>query len=374
MRILHIIPNLNKGGAQRLAINIVKGLQENCNSEVQLITFCDQNDFTFLSNSINWLIIPSKVIPSIFGKSLVDVSQLQCHINTFQPDIIHSHLFETEMILAHIILPKKTKRIIHFHNNMHQFKHLSFKKIIFKSNIINFYEKYLVLKSYPDKAISIAISKNTFDFCKSVLPKKIKVELIHNAIDLNVFTKINKMIKTNKLTLIGGLWENKGHILAFQTIYELKKRGLKVKLYCLGEGIERKKLEKFIFDHNLINEVKLLGNQDYPESFLQSSFCCFSTSKSEAFGLTIIEAMACGLPVVSTDGKGNRDLIHEGENGFMVLERDPKLLADKIEILLKNELLRLEMGEKAAVFAQEFGIEEYLKKLVAVYIENSHTK
>ena len=88
---------------------------------------------------------------------------------------------------------------------------------------------------------------------------------------------------------------------------------------------------------------------------------------TEGFGLTLIEAMSCGLPVVCTDGKGNRDLIQEGENGFMVGERDPKLLADKIELLLKNDNLRLEMGEKARKFAQGFGIEKYVESLLLLY-------
>ena len=111
----------------------------------------------------------------------------------------------------------------------------------------------------------------------------------------------------------------------------------------------------------------MLGNQDHPELFLQNSFCYLCTSKSEAFGLTLIEAMASGLPVVCTDGKGNRDLIQEGDNGFMVWSRDPEMLADKIELLLKNEALRIEMGKKAFTFAQDFGMKKYVDSLIYFY-------
>jgi glycosyltransferase involved in cell wall biosynthesis len=236
-----------------------------------------------------------------------------------------------------------------------------------KSKLTNFFEKKIVLKSYPNNTKVIAVSKNTLSFCRSVLPKKIAVEHLHNAIDLNVFKNKQSITNSINIAIIGSLVENKGHILAIQTIYILKKRGLEIKLFCLGEGTERAKLEALISELELKNEVELLGNQDYPELFLQNSFCYLCTSKSEAFGLTIIEAMACGLPVVCTDGKGNRDLIQEGKNGFMVWKRDAEMLADKIELLLKNDTMRIEMGKKAHAFAQDFGMKKYVDSLINLY-------
>ncbi len=366
MKIIHVIPNLKKGGAERLALNSVSALQSLPNIDVQLITFDSENDYKFLTKTINWKVIPAKAIPSLSGKSLVEVKQLQAYIDTFQPDVIHSHLFETEMVLAHISLLAKTKRIVHFHDNMHQFRKLGFNTFFNKSYLTDFFEKRIVLKSYSENTIAIAISINTKVYCERNLPQMFRKVLLHNAVDLKVFRNYSSFA-SNQITLIGSLVENKGHLLAIYTINELKNRGIDVKLNCLGDGIERKKLEKLVNELKLEKEIVFHGNIDSPETFLQHSFCYLLTSKSEAFGLTIIEAMACGLPVVCTDGKGNRDLIQEGENGFMVLERNPKLLADKIELLLKKEDLRLEMGEKARKFAQGFGMDNYVKELLSVY-------
>lgn len=367
MKIIHIIPNLKKGGAERLVLDICNKLLSIPGIELKLITFFSKNNYEFLCKEINQEVIYSNIVPSITGKTIIEVKQLQQYINAFQPDIIHSHLFETEMILAHIELPKKTKRIVHFHNNMLQYKGFNLGAFLKKTELTNFFEKKIVLKSYPNSTKVIAISKNTFDFCKSVLPKKFAVDLLHNAIDLAVFKETKPKTKSINISLIGSLVENKGHSLAFQAIYILKKRGLEIKLFCLGEGIERIKLKALISELDLKNEIELLGNQDHPELFLQNSFCYLSTSKSEAFGLTIIEAMACGLPVVCTDGKGNRDLIQEGENGFMVWKRDPEMLADKIELLLKNDKMRIEMGKKAHAFAQDFGMKKYVDSLINLY-------
>jgi glycosyltransferase involved in cell wall biosynthesis len=367
MKILHIIPNLKKGGAERLALNIVNSLQSISNIDVQLITFGSENDYQFLTKTINWRVIPSRVIPSFSGKSLIDVQQLQEYINEYQPDVIHSHLFEAEVILAHILLPVKTKRIVHFHDNMHQFRNLSFKTLFNKTYLTDFFEKRTVLKSYSENTCAICISKDAQQFADNVLPGNISKKLLHNAIDLVRFLPDEKQLKTNEITIIGSLVDKKGQQLAIDCIAELKNRGVEFHLNILGDGVNRKALQNQIDQLSLQNFVTLHGNVEYPEQFLQSSSIYLHTAIYEPFGLVLIEAMACGLPVVCADGKGNRDLIHEGENGFMVWERNPKILADKIELLFKNENLRKEIGEKARVYAQGFGMEKYVDQLLSIY-------
>jgi glycosyltransferase involved in cell wall biosynthesis len=367
MKILHIIPNLKKGGAERLALNIVSELQSTSNIEVQLITFRSENDYPFLSNSINWKVIPSSVIPSLLGKAIIEVQDLQAYIDAFQPDVIHSHLFETEMVLAHISLPQKTKRIVHFHDNIKQFRNFRFSSLFNKSSLTEFYEKRIVLKGYAKNTSAICISKDTKQFADKVFPRNITTTLLHNAIDLARFQCIDTQIKNNEITIIGSLVDKKGQQLAIDCIEELKSRGVLVRLNILGEGPNRSILQYQIEQLHLQDFVTLHGNVEFPEQFLQRSRLYLHTAIYEPFGLVLIEAMACGLPVVCTDGKGNRDLIKESENGFMVWERNPKLLADKIEMLLKNESLYIEMSKNASVFASKFGIEKYVKSLLKLY-------
>ena len=104
MRILHIIPSLNKGGAERLVLNICNELTNHPKVEVMLITFRAENAYQFLTETINWKIIPSSVSTSLSGKMNVNVSLLQKTIEEFKPDIIHSHLFETEIVVLLITL------------------------------------------------------------------------------------------------------------------------------------------------------------------------------------------------------------------------------------------------------------------------------
>lgn len=368
MKILHIIPNLKKGGAERLALNIVNSLQSISNIDVQLITFGSENDYKFLTDSLDWKVIPSRVIPSLSWKSQVHVKQLQAYIDAFQPDVIHSHLFEAEMVLAHILLPLKTKRIVHFHDNMHQFRNFQLKTLFNKTYLTDFFEKRIVLKSYSENTTAICISKDAQKFADNVLPGRFSKKLLYNAIDLERFKNDHYDNNSfNEIAIIGSLVDKKGHDLAIETIRELVNRNIKIHLHILGDGPNKNRLEGLIDELNLQSNITMHGLVDHPEDFLKNCKIYLHTASHEPFGLVLIEAMACGLPVVCTDGRGNWDLIQEGENGFMVGERDPKLLADKIELLLKNDILRQEMSEKARKFAQGFGMEKYVESLILLY-------
>jgi glycosyltransferase involved in cell wall biosynthesis len=370
MKILQIIPNLKKGGAERLVLDICRQLSLKKEVVVKLIVFSDANDYSFLMGGIEFEVISVRVIPSIIGKPSVDVNRLQNCIDTFQPDIVHSHLFETEMVLAHISFPTHTKRVVHFHDNIKQLRNLSMKSLLKKSFLTDFYEKRIFIRNLSKKAKLICISKDTFEFAKKVMPNSLSKSLLHNAVDLSRFHPIRRHSRSNEITIIGSLVDKKGQELAIQCISELKNRNIITHLNIIGDGPNRQDLTNQIELLGLNNLVTLHGKIDFSEDFLQKSDLYLHTAKYEPFGLVLVEAMGCGLPIVCTDGKGNRDLICEGENGFMIWERKPKLLADKIEILLKNDTLRAEMGVKAREFSLQFAIEKYVESLLKLYKNN----
>ena len=211
-------------------------------------------------------------------------------------------------------------------------------------------------------------SKNIKDYSETVLPKSIESVLLYNAIDLERFNNDHYDNNTfNEIAITGSLVDKKGHDLAIETIRELVNRKIKIHLHILGDGPNKNRLEGLIDELNLQSNITMHGLVDHPEDFLKNCKIYLHTASHEPFGLVLVEAMACGLPVVCTDGKGNRDLIKDGENGFMIWKRNSKLLADKIELLLKNDSLRIEMGYKAREFAQKFGLEKYVESLLTFY-------
>lgn len=369
MKILHVIPTLNKGGAERIVLDTCIELQRQGHT-VKLVTLHPNNHYVFLTADLDYHVVETDVQLSLLRKNRVDVSALQRIITDFQPDVIHSHLFEAEINLAFCVLPQHTKRVLHFHDNMIQMQSFSVQLLFNKHKLANFYERKLVLANLPKKTTAIAISKDTEHYIEKVLPRKINRKFLLNAIDLNRFSVKAEVAEKGCISMIGSFVPKKGQELAIRTIAELKKRNFSVLLKLIGDGELKNKLTQLATDLAVSDLVHFTGVVDFPEIFLQKSTLYLHTATYEPFGLVLIEAMACGLPVVCTDGKGNRDLIQEGENGFMVWERDPVLLADKIQFLLENEAERQRMGMVAHRFAQDFGMENYVKKLVEVYQSN----
>lgn len=86
-------------------------------------------------------------------------------------------------------------------------------------------------------------------------------------------------------------------------------------------------------------------------------------SQSEGFSMPVLEAMACGCCVVATDCGGTRDMIINGENGFLVPTGNPQEIVNKVDLLLSDPELRARLGERAEQTAERFGWESSIDKL-----------
>jgi glycosyltransferase involved in cell wall biosynthesis len=375
MNILHIIPSLRKGGAERLVLDIYNELQKRPDVMIRLVVLHPENEYEFLSKNIDIVFCKSKVSPSISGKAFVDIADFETIIADFKPDIIHSHLFEAE-IISRWIVRSDIKYFTHCHNNMGQFRRLASYSLFSKELLTNYYEKRLLVTQYLKcNNKFIAISKDTESFFKQALPKKLSqnVILLNNAIDFNRFKHTIHLLKTKEnhsinLITVGSLIEIKNHLFLLEVISLLNKRSkLKFNLTIIGEGVFRENIEKKIIENQLENIVTLLGKIDNVEDFLQKADLYVFSCIKEGFGLTLIEAMASGLPVICLDGKGNRDIIEDGKNGFMIYKNNPELFANKIIELVNNPELYQSMSKYAVEFAKKYDIKEYVDRLLKIY-------
>jgi hypothetical protein len=149
MNILHIIPSLKKGGAERLVTDIIRELNAKETIEVRLVLFRDEIEYDI--DDIKGLIkiIPSSVQLSFGRENTIQVDELQACIDDYLPDIIHSHLFEAEIISRSCYYPN-AKWFSHVHDNMIQFKNFTVHTLTNKSLFTNYFENifefsYLVL-------------------------------------------------------------------------------------------------------------------------------------------------------------------------------------------------------------------------------------
>ena len=364
LRVIQVIPSLLKGGAERLVLDICHELKS-MGHEVLLINFRPDSAYDFMLEGINREVIPSRVVPSITGKWDVDVEHLNERIREFAPDVIHSHLFESEIVLSKVDL-NNTITVAHFHDNMPQ---LSKSFPISKQIIARRYERRHMLSCYKTRNTKfVTISDDTYNFARNNLPVQHKVIKLLNAVNLDRFDAPFASHEEFRMVMIGSLVEKKGQQLAIEVALELKNRGIDCHLDLLGDGPLRNDLEAFVQKNDLSTFVHFHGNVDHPEDYLKLASIYLHTAKYEPFGLVIIEAMAASLPVVCTDGIGNRVLIENEKNGFLVPERSAKQIADHVERLKSDEFERRTIALSGKSFSRKFDISNYTERLLNIYL------
>lgn len=372
IRILHIIPNLNKGGAERIVLDICCELAKRDNIKVKLITFSAQNEYGFLTQDIDWEVIPCSVELSLLKKNKYNLVNLQNCIEKFAPDIIHTHLFLADIISRCCLVPE-VSWFSHCHNNMLQFCNFSIQTMLKKSLFTNYYEKIFLFRRYKANGGNhfIAISNDTNTFIKKTAGK-FPVTLLPNAIDYNRFYNpktTEKVAGQLKLINVGSLLENKNQAFLVDVVNILKQKNLIAELIVLGEGPNRIVLQNKIKELCLENHIKLIGAVSNVEDYLAQADIYVHSAFSEAMGLTIIEAMAAGLPVITLDGKGNRDVIEQGKNGFMIYEQNQELFAQTIMDLWSDKEKYCKISNYAKHFAAKYDIKLYVDKLLNLYKE-----
>jgi len=152
----------------------------------------------------------------------------------------------------------------------------------------------------------------------------------------------------------------------------LKKRIKDFKIVVVGDGPDRGKIEKMIEKFKLKDKVYMLGYVLHPElpKYMAASDIFVRPSLAEGFGIIFIEAMACEVPVIGTSVGGIPDFIKEGETGLFCEPGNPKSIAEKIEILIKDKELRNKLVKNAKKMVLEvYNWDKISEKLERVYKE-----
>lgn len=146
------------------------------------------------------------------------------------------------------------------------------------------------------------------------------------------------------------------------------------KLVIIGQGGYKGQLEKLVSEFGLEGKVEFVDHipQAALRGHMRSCRVLVLPSLSEGLGRVLVEAMACGKPVIGTDTGGIPSLIHDGINGFLVSPNDPGALAEKLIYLLSNEDEAVRMGARGREFvAQTFSTEKYVGGYARVLDESA---
>ena len=237
---------------------------------------------------------------------------------------------------------------------------------------------FSINKSDGVTAVSESLKKQTHEY----FDIKNEIKVIHNFIDFDRFRKINKdhfkkAIAPNGEKILVHT-SNMRKVKRVEDVIQVFKQVFKEvpsKLLLVGDGPERRKLEELCREIGLCDEIRFLGKQDAVEELLAVSDLFIMPSANESFGLAALEAMACEVPVISSNAGGLPEVNIHGVTGFLSDVGDVDSMAKHAIELLKNDEMLAEFSKNALIQAEKFDIkyilpqyEEYYEHILATAV------
>lgn len=197
-----------------------------------------------------------------------------------------------------------------------------------------------------------------------------EVTVIANGVDENLFTPTQNKIGERYILFTGRLGYRKGLFDLIECGRHICKEYTDVSFVIPGKGNLLDKLQKRVKEMGLQERFKFLGyvNREKLIQLYQNATVYVMPSHYEGLPTVLLEAMACGLPVVATAVSGNLDVVSDGENGILIPPKEPKKMADAISMLLDDDKTRRRLGESARRTIEErYTWDEISDKIIGCY-------
>jgi glycosyltransferase involved in cell wall biosynthesis len=251
------------------------------------------------------------------------------------------------------------------------------------------------LKSKFFKVVNRLVIKNVDGFhvvgqhmktyCTEVLGvEKNKIDVISMGIDNDIFNFIGSenTRKSNQILFVGRLVEKKGLDLLLSSMVKLRTDGVNVTLKIAGDGPLGEQYKNFVSDNFEEGIVDFIGavKSDILSAYYKEATLLVVPSKKakdgdqEGLGLVVIEAMACGCPVLVSDHSAFKDTVQAMKTGAVFSLDYPDDLNNKIQILINNAELRKQLAINGLEKSKEYGIENIAKKIDFLYARSLEKK
>lgn len=343
IRVLHVLQSNTYSGAENVVCQIVEMFRVN-------------PEYTMAYTSPD-----GKIKTVLEQKSIqyIPLQRLSVHdvrkaINEFSPDVIHTHDIAASVIST--LAARNTPIVAHVHGN-----HLNMRKITLKSLLV-------MLMSKRWKKI-IWVSKSAIDdYCFNQKVKSNSIVLPNIILKNSVTEKIQEAIVNENYDCIflGRINSIKNPIRAIDILNGVKRSIPDIKAAFVGEGALFEDCKKHIAELGLENNIKMFGYLENPMGILSKSKLLLMTSVYEGTPMCALEAMALGLPIVSTPTDGIVDLIEQGRTG--VYDSSDSKLIDAIVDLLGNTIKYKEFKERTIIrFESLMDVKKYTDTLDTVY-------
>ena len=221
-----------------------------------------------------------------------------------------------------------------------------------------------------------AVSHNLKEETMTSFPIEKDIHVIHNFIDINRFYQsdkdhFKKMLAPNGERILA-------HVSNFRKVkrvedvihvFQKVREKMPCKLLMIGDGPERPNAEELSRSLEVCNDIRFLGKQEQMDEILSISDLFLLTSSYESFGLSALEAMSCGVPVISTNAGGLGEIYEHGYTGYLSNVADVEDMAQHAISILENEQILNQFKTQAKTHAMKFEKQHIIPQYEQLYNE-----
>ena len=290
------------------------------------------------------------------------------------PDIIHANSIRGGLVISAATFGLSVQVIWHAHDLLPRHP---------LSVAIRFFS--LLSGSNHILAVSKAVAERFRGSLLKLFPRRVPITVIHNGVDVETFHPVPKLRREIRselgldqdapvIAIVGQLTKRKGQLELIESFASFAKELPNSVLLIIGEAMFNRDHDYFqelrtrTLDLGIADRVKFLGQREDIPALMNAIDLLVVNSRKEPFGLTVVEAMAVGIPVVATNVDGIAEIIEPGVTGWLVDPTDKDQLSARILKTLRNPEARQQVSDRALSEVRlRFAAERFMSDLHLLY-------
>jgi len=355
-KILFLIPNLRHGGAEKVLVNLVNNLDQS-KYEITLYSIFDGGfNKEFLNKNINYQFK--------FKKIFRGNSQL---MKLFPPKVLYNFFIKKEydILVSYLEGPTariisgcdriKTKKIAWIHIELNDRKTAS----------VGFRDWNEALEGYLKYDRIIGVSENVIDYFRKNITDKVPTTVLYNTNETEAIRKLSQEPinitfdrKEINVCSVAKIMKTKGFDRLIEVHKKLIDEGFRHYINILGIGEEQKKLESRVKELGVQDTFTFLGLHKNPYNLMVKNDLYICSSRREGFSTAVTEALILGMPVVSTEVSGAKELLGQYNEYGIVTENSAAGIYEGLKSLLSDHSLLAHYKRQAELRGQQFSKEK----------------
>ena len=354
-RVMIVVHGLETGGAEMMVLHLAREL-DRAGHPVRVVSL--HGDETDVAGLMRRAGIDVVALNKAGGPDPRTVLRLRAQMRDFSPAVVHTHLPVLEYVLPAVRLYGRRVKVIHTVHNLarEETRH----RVLREVN----------RRAFSHGVVPVALNEEVrSSICREYALPPSAVPVVGNGIDLDAFRGPQRRGPRGagaRLLCVARLAPAKNHALLLRTVARLRESGRDVSLTLVGDGPLRGALEERARELGISERVRFAGRRTDTAAFYRDCDLFVLLSDYEGMPMSIIEAMASGLPVVATRAGGVGELVDDGVSGALV-EADAAAAAEAIAAICDDPALYARLSAGAVRTSSRYSATAMMEKYVGLY-------